>query len=215
MKTLLSLLLCGVALTSWAQRDPVTKTYRSIDNPRVLNTTALMDYWAVTKGPGLMINLFGWNAGAAGFVEVFDTDHTNAFVPISGFDSGLGFYTNTIPRTFSHGEAVQLTNTLAGVTAGIYWVSVFESNLFTLNSTKVKALTFTADKPPTGASATGMVIRLPVHTFAIAATDNYSCIVPVTGIPFGRGLLFGTSSTGGTYTLGGTNITAIVTVQTP
>ena len=59
-------------------------------------------------------------------------------------------------------------------------------------------------------STTGLAGAVPFHTFAIGATDNYSVIVPVSGIPFSRALIAVVSTTEDTYTPYGSNIATML-----
>src|SRR3954465_15283918 len=43
---------------------------------------------------------------------------------------------------------------------------------------------------------------VPLHTFVIAAGDNFSVIIPTTGIPCGTGIVIANSSTAQTLTVG-------------
>lgn len=54
---------------------------------------------------------------------------------------------------------------------------------------------------------------VPMHTFAVAATDNYSCIIPLTGINFSSGIMALVSTTGPTLTLGAKNVTMLATLS--
>jgi hypothetical protein len=213
MKPFFIALLTALVLPLGAAES--TQLLSSKDAPRVSNVTGLVDFWSVTTKPCKLISLYGYNSGSAGFVEVFDTASTNPVIRITGFDSISGLYTNTPGGVFGIGDAIQLTNTLGGQPAGIYWVSPLTTNAFYLNSTRAKALTFTQDKLASGASAAGSMYLVPNHSFAVASADNYSCVVQNTGLPMGRGLLIATSTTAGTYTTGGTNITAMATVGSP
>lgn len=197
---------------------PAVQSYSSIQAPRVLNTTGLIDYWQLGNGAKFnakLLSLFGYNSGSAGFINIFNTSHTNPVFSITGFDNVNQWYTNVPANILATGDAIQLTNTLGGNAAAIYWVSQLTSNTFFLNSTRAASLNFNADKGPSGSSASTFANLVPVHSFKVAATDNYSCIVPTTGIPFGRGIMIATSTTAGTWTVGGTNITAWLTIGSP
>jgi len=53
---------------------------------------------------------------------------------------------------------------------------------------------------------------VPMHAFAIAATDNYSVIVPMTGINFSKGIVACVSTTANTTTLGAKDVTMLATI---
>jgi|ERR1043165_4030349 hypothetical protein len=53
---------------------------------------------------------------------------------------------------------------------------------------------------------------VPMHTFKIGATDNYSVIIPLTGINFSKGCQVCVSTTGPTTTIGAKEVTMLATL---
>lgn len=53
---------------------------------------------------------------------------------------------------------------------------------------------------------------VPMHTFAIAAADNYSVIIPLTGINFSKGIVACVSTTPNATTLGAKDVTMLATI---
>lgn len=54
---------------------------------------------------------------------------------------------------------------------------------------------------------------IALHTMTAGAADNFSCIVPVTGMAFSRGIAIAVSSTAGYLTLGSKEITCYGTFE--
>lgn len=111
------------------------QTFSSKDDARV-SAAGLIDYMRISTRSEVLLSLFGWNNGAAAWIQFFDT---------------------------------ALGTPLAGA--------------------------------------------VPMHTFGIAAADNYSVIVPLTGINFGNGVFVAVSSTGPLYTAAGSkDVTMLATL---
>jgi hypothetical protein len=54
---------------------------------------------------------------------------------------------------------------------------------------------------------------VPLHTFAIAAADNFSVVVTITGINFSKGVVACVSTTPNTTTLGAKDVTFLATLD--
>lgn len=112
----------------------------SSKNASRVSAAGKVDYWEVRNGPGVLLALFGYNAGAVAFIHIHDA----------------------------------VTGTL----------------------------------PADGATV------VPLHTCAIGAADNYSVLIPVTGINFGRGLTIIVSSTPNLTTYAATkDVTMLVNLK--
>lgn len=162
-------------------------------------TTGYVDAWQVGPGSVTLVSLFGYNSGSQQFVQLYDCTNTAApTVAVSGFSSTAETFTNTA-HGLSTGQKIQLTGTVAGSSAGIYFVIVTDANRFQIASTLANARAGTA-VDLTGSTATATLNLVPVHYLAVGAADNFSCIVPQTGMKFGKGLLITLSTTGPLYT---------------
>jgi len=206
-------LLALLALWPGAAMAESEQTLSSlIDAPRASTNNALIDWWQVTRRNTKLISCYGYNNGSQAFLQFYDCSaSTNGVaIPVSGFAGGL--YTNAVARDVGYLERLQLTNTLGGNPAALYYAIPSDSTHFTLATTLANAIAgVTVD--PQGSTAAATIFRVPVHTMAIAASDNYSTIVPVKGTAFSRGLLIAASSSATTYTPAGTNITSQISCQ--
>lgn len=208
-------LLCLFVVSAFAG-EQATQTLSSQANPRTSTVTGYMDYWSVAQRNCRVISIYGYNSGPQQWVQLFDTGQSNAVLSITAW-SGTPTYTNGA-HNLSMAQPIQFTNTVNGITAGIYYARPIDLNSFQVFDTAAHAngSGTTGRQGSGGASGTGTALLLPTHSFAVASADNYSCIVQNTGFSFGKGLLISTSSTGPTYTpTGTTNITACVTVGSP
>jgi len=202
--------------SAWAADIPSVQSFNQMQAPRVSTATGLIDLWQVTRGSGKLISLFGYNSSTQQWVQVFDTTN-GPTLAVNGFDSGNSWFTNG-SGSLGPGDGLRITNTFAGLSAGIYFAQPVGANRFYLMPTRDLAVngSFLDALAISGSSSGTGFMRVPVHSFAVDGTNNFSCIVPVTGIPVGRGVCIATSQTGGAlYTPGGTNITANVTVGSP
>lgn len=190
--------------------------------PRTSPTSNYVDWWLVNPGPCKLISIFGYNSGSQGWVQIFDAGTANgAALPVS-YNSGAA---NNEWLCANHGlttgQRVQVTNTLAGVSAGIYYARPLTSTLFYLYDTLAHSQAAgavisgaTGQQVVTG-TGSGYQALVPVHSFAVAANDNFSLIVPVSGMVFGHGLTVAGSTTAATYTPGGTNLVITCTLTAP
>lgn len=224
-----TLLLIALLWPGLAQAQVVgtTATFGSTQAAARADTTSnYVDWWQVRTGPGLLISVFGYNSGAQQWLQFFDSAH-GPTVAVTAWDSTLD-----VLRCTNHGlvlgDRIQLTGTVAGIAAGIYYVHPLSNdssfplgadrdNDFFLYDTLAHARAggATGLEDVTGATSTATLNRLPVHTFAIAATDNYSCVVISTGMSFDRGIVVANSTTAATYTAGSKNLTIFVTFKQP
>jgi hypothetical protein len=213
MKSLFLSLLLPLSLLG----ADVTQVFSSKDAPRVSLTTGYVDYWQVKAAPCRMVSLFGYNSGAQQFVQIFDTAQSNAAVAITSW-SATPTYTAGA-HSLSLGQPIQFTNTVNGITAGIYYARPITTDTLQVFDTYAHAVNGTATtgrQGSGGVTGTGTALLLPTHSFAAAGTDNFSCLVAGSGIQVGKGLLIATSSTGGTYTPSGTtNLTVCATIGSP
>lgn len=187
--------------------------------PRADTTSNYVDWWQVRNGPGIFISCFGYNSGAAQFVQLFDT-RTGPQIAVTAWDATLDTFTVTNHGLLA-GTRIQLTNAIAGIAAGIYYASgatnatANATNQFYLYDTAAHAIAkgATGLQDVTGGTGTGTMQLLPIHSFAVASADNFSCIIPITGAPYTRGLAVALSSSGPTYTAVGKQATFFVTTQ--
>jgi hypothetical protein len=190
--------------------------------PRADATSNLVDWWQVRNGPGVFISCFGLNTGSAQFIQLFDSK-SGPTLAITGWDSTKDTFTAT-NHQLGIGTRLQLTNSLAGTPAGIYYVggtnnaagvTVRDPDSFALYDTlaHAQAAGATGRQDLGGVSGTGTMYFLPLHVFRAGATDNFSCIIPVTGFGYNRGLVVAISTTSGTWTAGAKEATYLVTTQ--
>lgn len=178
-------------------------------------TSNYIDWWQVRTGPGLIMSVFGYNSGPQQWLQIYDSPQ-GPTVAVTAWDQTAKTFTAT-NHGLSNGERVQLTNTVASITAGFYYVGYTNSFQFYLYDTAAHAYAggATGLQNVSGATSTATFQRLPIHTFAIAASDNFSCIVPVTGITCEKGIVLADSTTAATYTGGNKNFTAMITFRQP
>lgn len=196
-----------------------TRTLASVNEAtRTSTSTGLVDWWQVDTRTGKLISLFGFNNGSQQWLQVFDSGAGPTNI-VDGFAAAAtGGQTADTCTNASHGlsigQPVQLTGTFAGLSAGIFYASPIDGNRFYLYDTKAHAISqgSTGKQDLTGSSASATLNKLPLHTFAIGAADNYSFIVPDTGSSYGRGLVVAVSTTAATYTAGAKDVTMLITL---
>lgn len=185
--------------------------------------TDLVDYWQVRSGPGVMISLFGYNNGSQQYIQLFDATNAAPTIAVTAWSATVDNFTNAF-HGLSIGQPVQLTGTVATIAAGIYYVGmatngagvvISDPNSFYLYDTKANAMagTTTGRQNISGSSSTATLNLVPFHTFVIGAANNYSCIVPNTGMSFGKSLLIAVSTSAGTYTAGAKDVTMTATLK--
>lgn len=166
-------------------------------------TTNFIDYWTpVKKGPLTLLSLFGFSTNASTqWIQLFD--HDGALTgSITDTDDGTGELTVGANSGIHTGQEVIL-GSIAGMTRGFAYVN---------SSTAIQVFD-TYDHALKGASGTGIILPssngdtgtwtlIPFHTFAAGADNNYSMIIPVTGLTVSFGLCVANSSTEATYTAG-------------
>lgn len=224
MKTTLAVLAAVlVALGSYAQPAGNTLTFSSIQQaPRTSTTTDLVDWWTVYTKPCTLVNCFGYNNGAQQFLQFFDTASSNGpTIQVSGFSATTGqeWFTNSLSGALSPGgevklgERVQLTNDFAAP-AGIYFaVTTNIVGVFRLATSLANAQAGVCQDLTNGVSNAGFLVRVPTHSMAIGAADNFSIIVPSSGMGFGKGVCAAVSSTAGTYTAGAKDLILYLTLR--
>lgn len=217
MKTTLLLLAACVftGVVSWAA--DVTTVFTTMDSPRA-NASGYIDWAQVSNRQGSrLINVFGYNSGPQQWLQFYNS--TNGIVLAIGdsSDANNTFDVSNGGGAVYLGEPLQLTNTIAGITAGIYYArpTTNSTTVFQLYDTRAHALNYastTGIKNVTADAQTGNIQMLPRHTMAIAGADNYSWIIPGTGMGFGQGIVIAASTTGPTFTPPSTNITICATL---
>lgn len=179
---------------------------------RADTTSNFTDWELIRAGRGELLSLFGYNSGAAQFIQIFDS----AVGPVVTISATVA--ATDIATAASHGlhtgQRVHLPSDLAGVTAGIYYVNKISANTLYLYDTKANAITGGASGRAnfTGV-ASGTLNLIPKHTFAIGGADNFSCVIPVTGLGFDNGVVVANSSTGPLYTAGSKDVTYCATLK--
>lgn len=179
----------------------------TLSAPRADATTNYVDWWAVRAGTQTLLSLFGYNSGAQQYIQVFDAE-AGPTVAITDTDATTDIFT-AANHGLSTGQRVEVDG-ITGITDGtLAYVNKVDANNFKLYDTLANSLVggATGRLNPTSAGDTGTISLLPLHTFAIGATDNYSCIVPVSGVGFGKGVVVAVSTTAPRYTAGAKEVT--------
>lgn len=211
MKTLfLCLSLAGLAGSAFGQIQTKGSTASA---PRADSTSNYVDWWLVNAQGTIVYSIFGYNSGSQQFLQIYDTT-VGPTVAVTAWDATSDCFTNTA-HGLSTGQRIQLTGTVAGISAGIYYVGYVEPNAFSIYDTLAHAQTggATGKQDVTGGTSTATLNRLPIACQAIAGTDNYSWVIPMTGGTLGKGLVIANSTTAATYTAGSKNITILVTFK--
>lgn len=218
---LIALLWPGLA---HAQVVGNTATFGSMQlASRADSASNYVDWWQVRTGPGLLISVFGYNSGAQQWLQLFDSP-AGPTVAVTSWDATTDKFTAT-NHGLSNGEKIQLTGTVAGIGAGFYYVGLDTNALSVVTNTAAFYIYNTAAnayaggatgrQDLTGATSTATLNRVPIHSFAIAATDNFSCVVAGTGMSCEKGIVTANSTTAATYTAGSKNLTIFVTFKQP
>jgi hypothetical protein len=212
--------LIALLLLLWsfgASAQPMTQTYSSLQQaPRADSSSNLVDWWLVKARPTTMVSCFGYNNGSQQFLQFFDTASTNGpLIYVSGMNSTAEFFTNSVTGGSGEvmmGERIQLTNNF-GAAAGIYYaVTTNIAGVFRLATSLANAQAGTVVNL-TNNSSSGVLLRVPEHSMAMGAADNFSVIVPNTGMGFGKGIVAAVSTTAATYTAGAKDLTLFITLQ--
>lgn len=213
MKTYLSFF--GALLVCLSGYGQSTLTFGSTTSaPRADATSNLVDWWSVKAAPVSLMSCFGYNNGSQQFLQFFDAPDS-PLITVSGFSATQDCFTNATTSAsamLNTGDRVQLTNTVAGSAAGIYYAISTNGSRFLIATTLANARAGTAIDL-TGATAAATLFRLPVHVMAIGAADNFSVIVPDSGMGFGRGIIAAVSTTAATYTAGAKDLTLFITLR--
>ena len=214
-------LLCAAYLPA---QNVQTMTFGSISSaPRSDITTGLVDMWMVRPGPCKLVSLFGYNNGPKQFVQIFDCPNTNGpilDVSCAGAGTVEFFMTTTRPSGLVTGTKLNFTNAICGLGPGVTFVGRYtntSTSKFCLYDSLAHALAggTTGLQIPSGGASGGYVSLCPIHTFAVAASDNFSMIIPVTGMAFGSGLAISGSSALATNSLTTKDFLFNVTVGLP
>lgn len=160
-------------------------------------------------GPGALLSLFGYNAGVEQFLQLFDA------VNVASITNAVEGATSNVLTIASHplksGDRIWSAST-TGLTDGAYWVHYISVDTLSLHTTYAEGMSG-ANKVTVTNGATGTLNLMPIHTFKMGATDNFSVIVPDTGIGFGRGLVVCVSSTDAYLTAGTESVTICATLK--
>lgn len=212
MKTLFLCFWLVVGLAGSAFGQIITKGSTSTA-ARADTASNYVDWWLVNAQPTIVYSVFGYNSGAQQWLQIYDSA-SGPTVAVTAWDSTLDTFT-CATHGLSTGQRIQLTGTVAGIAAGIYYVGQVDASTFYIYNTlaNAQALGSTGKQDLTGGTSTATLNRLPTHTFAIAASDNFSCIIPATGATLGKGLVIANSTTAATYTAGSKNLTLLVTYK--
>jgi len=180
-------------------------TFSHKDAPRLDLATGYVDWFAVRKRSCVLLSLFGYNSGAAQFIHLFDAGNGAPTGTITKADES-SWDEGQLPSAghgLQDGDKVVITD-IAGIAAGILFAhsSTIGSNAFSVHATLADAMTGANPDIPDAGDDGGTFTHVPLHTFAIGAQDNYSVIVPRTGINFSSGLVVAVSTTGPLYTAG-------------
>ena len=218
MKTKLLILAACVFTGVGAWAADTTITFTTPESPRFNTTTGYIDWAQVSSRSGSrLISVYGYNSGPAQFVQLYnatngpavqilDTAVTPPYVDLSG---GMGT-----------GDAIRFTNTDVVATAKIYYLRQFTNaasaqgikyHLYDTRAHALNAASTTGIVTIANDLQTGFAHLVPKHTFAVAANDNFSCIIQGSGMGFGRGIAVAVSTTAPVFTAGQTNITICAT----
>lgn len=176
--------------------------------PRADASTNYVDWWQVKTSPCELINIFGYNSGPLQWVQIFDSNNGPTIAAVSDDLEDNFTFSN---HGLSNGQRVRLTG-YTGITNGtIGYVRYINSQMFEVYDTLAHAIDYTSltGRLDSTAVNTGVVALIPMHSFGVAAADNYSCIIPVTALGLGKGLVVANSTTGAIYTGGAKNITIL------
>lgn len=175
-------------------------TFSSIDQ-NADETTPYVSKVAARKGPGVLLSAFGYNSGAQQFLFFFDHDDAAKLTgSITDTDNATGVITDA-----GHGLKTGQFITFAGITGlTTGYVSVIDADTFKVYDTKYNAAQggVTGLRTPTSNDDTGTWALMPIHLAVLGQADNFSTIVPVSGINFSHGMIIALSTTATSYTAG-------------
>ena len=175
-------------------------TFSSMDQ-RADESTGYVSLVTARKGPGVILSAFGYNSGAQQYLFFFD--HGNAATltgAITDTDNATGDLTDAGHGLLT-GQSVSFSG-IVGLTTG--YVFVVDANTFRVYDNRVDAMVGGAPGllTPTNNDDTGNWALIPLHVAVIGAADNFSTIVPVSGINFSLGMIIALSTTVPFYTAG-------------
>lgn len=185
-------------------------TFNSTQGSRLDLTSGKIDFMEVRKGAGALLSLFGYNAGADQWIQLFDTRLGAPTATIektdqTSWDEGALQLDGVTDHGMHTGQCVLVA--LTDISTSILYVHRIDASSFSLHASLADAKADANRDIPDTSETTGTLTLLPLHTFLMPATDNYSVIVPVTGINFTAGLLVAVSTTGPLYTAGAKDVT--------
>lgn len=219
MKHIIFLALLLPLLASAQQQSQTILFSSTSDNSASdrANAANLVDHWVVKKGPTTLYSLYGYNAGSAQFIQIYDCTNATPVIPIIGCDAqddSMSSAALTEPNGLILGQRAQIAS-IQDITDGIYFIHPIAEDTWTAYDTLAHCLTggATGRQDVTNSADTGTLTLLPVQTWAVAGTANFTIPIPANGISFGHGLLIATSSTAGTYTAGTTNLVICGTLK--
>lgn len=212
LASLCLLLFVGQAGAQGVLQSTISKG-STLDAPRADTSSNYVDWWQVRTNPTVLVSVFGYNSGSQQWIQIFDSSSGPSLSVTCTASSDVFVLAG---HGLTTGQRVQIGTGFGGVSAAIYYVNSVDTSTFYLYDTLAHAQTGGATgRQDVTSNAAGTVLLIPVHTFAIAATDNYSCIVPLSGISVGKGLVIANSTTGPLYTAGSKNVTMLVNYRNP
>jgi len=187
-------------------------TFSSKDASRTDTTTGYVDFLEAKRGAGVLISLFGYNSGAAQFIQLFDVRIGAPTLAITSAAGGDAWF-EVANHGLLTGDKVRISGITGIADTRVWFVKVIQSGEFAIHASLADALSSTDPQLPTTPSDAGTLNHVPLHTFLIGAGLNFSVIVPVSGIGFSSGLVAAVSTTGPLYTAGAKEVTMCGTLK--
>jgi hypothetical protein len=182
-------------------------TFSSRDASRLDTATGYVDFLEAKRGAGVLLSLFGYNSGAAQFLQLFDVATGAPTLAItSGPDGGDAFF-DAVGHGLLTGDKAIISGITGIADSRIWFLHRLSADRFTVHATLAEAISGTNAEEPDNQSDAGTLTHVPLHTALIGAGLNFSTVVPVTGLNFSRGLVAAVSTTGPLYTAGTKQLT--------